>query len=794
MERSNLVWLIGRRGVGKTGTEAPESRKSGSVSLRLSGANFHRVRRGLLVGVSLSVFLGWLVVPDVVRTCRNTVVKHVGFGPVAGARAFSTLFAADEPFFWNLKAGGNGGTVVSRLDGFDLDGFSGIARARAAGASRAGSAATPLSVALSVSFLIGGFAIIDLIQSRRAVFVSPLRVAARLRRGMTRTLDRARNWGNTNAALTPIPRLARVHVSVTVVLAFGFFVGWFTAPDFVRRREASAIGSPEASSAASTRSPLQFASLLGRKRAKFAVPAPRLEEERAADPAGSLRKSLELDVRDEDLETHRETSTKVRMAALGAYPGFVDPAAQRGDATSPWGDDSSDFGSDRDGSENDRYALLTPARFGGDGGTPGGGSDGSLASAFPGEDGSGESTGESDSPLEPGSPEDSGDEPKETAGECAADDPLCLLRRQVSGLLAVPDQALVLFSPDATDEEVAAALAPSRGRIVECFSNGYCLVETPQNPDLAGTIVQLRDSPGVINAEPNYVREIAEGASDTLYPIQWSLSKIQAGGAWSAMGVTTRVRVAVLDTGFDLQHPDLKNVWTETHNALNDGQPVTGNPDHGTMVAGVLAALGDDAYGVAGANKKWADLILVKVFDNGSTTSDARIIQGIDKLPGNTRVVNLSLAGHGSPASALCSAIASKSKVLFVIAAGNQGTSEKLYPAACDSSNVLAVASTDLSDLLAPSSSRGSWVHLAAPGEGIFTDAPNSQVTMGSGTSMAAPHVAAVASMLYAKLNGSASPTDVKDAILRSVDRPPLRLDVQSGGRLNACKALGGKC
>jgi subtilisin family serine protease len=325
-------------------------------------------------------------------------------------------------------------------------------------------------------------------------------------------------------------------------------------------------------------------------------------------------------------------------------------------------------------------------------------------------------------------------------------------------------------------------------------------VEVPLDSDIPTVAKQLATRPGVLSAQPDFLREAAGIAIDPLYPLQWSLNMIKAPQAWDEMMLIggARPKVAVLDTGFDTLHPDLILVWSTTINALNDHptnrDDVSDNPDHGTKVTGALAALGDNAYGIAGVNKDWADLILVKVFGakvNGKdVTSDTLVMKGISLLPTETRVVNLSLAGAGPRPSALCDAIASRSDLLFVAAAGNNHDENPYYPAACGSENLIAVASSNSSDTLAQSSNWGLWVDLAAPGVGIWTTTPYSLFGSVDGTSMAAPHVSGVASMIFSK-TPSMSPSAVRNQIRNTVDDYK-HLEVSTGGRLNACRALGG--
>jgi len=243
----------------------------------------------------------------------------------------------------------------------------------------------------------------------------------------------------------------------------------------------------------------------------------------------------------------------------------------------------------------------------------------------------------------------------------------------------------------------------------------------------------------------------------------------------------------VLDTGFDLLHPDLVSVWRAT--AATAGLNVLTNPEHGTEVAGVLAALGDNAYGIAGVNKKWADLLLVKVFGDvpASPATDADILEGIDiGVRAGARVVNMSFGGPQYD-PLLCEAMERSMNVLFVAAAGNSGDTIPNYPAACAGANVLSVGSTNSADRIASDSSRGSWVDVAAPGVDVLTTEPGSLFTIVSGTSFAAPHVAGVASMLLAE-DPQMTAAEARSVLIESADSVALPFGTP---RLNACRALG---
>jgi len=303
---------------------------------------------------------------------------------------------------------------------------------------------------------------------------------------------------------------------------------------------------------------------------------------------------------------------------------------------------------------------------------------------------------------------------------------------------------------------------------------------------------------------------------------QWDLTAIDAQGAWALTKGSSSVVVAVIDTGVDYNHVDLSsNIWTnpgeiagngidDDHNgfvddvhgydfANNDGNPMDDN-GHGTHVAGTIAAEAN-SYGVTGVASSTSIMCLKFLSANGSGyLSDAieavnyatmmRTTYGV-----NVRVDNNSWGG-GSFSAAMQSAIQASNSagILFVAAAGNSGANNDAspqYPANYDSPNVISVAATDKNGLLASFTNYGaSTVDIAAPGVSIYSTTPNNTYSTYSGTSMATPHVSAVAALAWA-LNPNATVAQVRDAILQGADSSTsLSGKVACGGELNALKTL----
>ncbi|MEI6788417.1 MAG: S8 family serine peptidase, partial [bacterium] len=330
-------------------------------------------------------------------------------------------------------------------------------------------------------------------------------------------------------------------------------------------------------------------------------------------------------------------------------------------------------------------------------------------------------------------------------------------------------------------------------------------------------------------AEPDYiVRSQQTVPNDPQFGSLWGLynagrpgSDISAPQAWDWTTGDTQVVVAVIDTGIDYTHPDLAdNIWSNTAESANgldnDGNGYTNdvrgwnfagdnnNPmdghSHGTHCAGTIGAIGNNGTGVAGVNWRCKIMALKFLDDSGSgTDSDAadalHYVADLKRCGVNIRLTSNSWGG-GDYTTTLRDAIQENASlgILFMAAAGNSGINNDItpfYPASYTESNVIAVAATTSSDGLASFSQYGATsVDLGAPGYDILSTVPGSAYATKSGTSMATPHVAGVATLLW-NAWPEARLQDIRDAILRGTDPiPALTGKTVTGGRLNAYKAL----
>jgi serine protease len=269
----------------------------------------------------------------------------------------------------------------------------------------------------------------------------------------------------------------------------------------------------------------------------------------------------------------------------------------------------------------------------------------------------------------------------------------------------------------------------------------------------------------LISAEWNTTVSLA--ATNDPYDAQmWGLRNTRAEQVWAT--ATSPVTVAVLDTGVAV-HSDLNGQVLAGRSILGGAisTNVTDVHGHGTHVAGTIAAVANNGLGIAGVAPN-AKILPVKVLNDSGTGFLSDVASGIVYAADNgARVINLSL-GSSSNSSAMqqaCDYAASKGVVL-VAAAGNGGpTASPNFPAADPNDNVIAVAAINSSEAAASFSQTGSYVDIAAPGVGIVSTVPGNSYSTYQGTSMASPHVAAVAALAIGKSPAS-SAAEIRAAVL----------------------------
>lgn len=335
--------------------------------------------------------------------------------------------------------------------------------------------------------------------------------------------------------------------------------------------------------------------------------------------------------------------------------------------------------------------------------------------------------------------------------------------------------------------------------------------------------------------------------NDPYYKNQWYLSKIKADSAWEKISESPDMVIAVIDSGIDINHPDLKdNIWHNTREIAGNNKDddkngfaddvsgwdfVLNNPDpspkfssgwteagvsHGTMVAGIIAARGNNNQGVAGVVWK-TQIMALKVLNDKGEGKISDVIRAIDYATNNgANIINLSFVNF-TYSEAMADAIkrAHKAGVMIVAAAGNEQAAGEgynidktpIYPACYDGTfgenMVIGVVATDALDQKARFSSYGSHcVDIAAPGISFFnTVTPGSDKNdvdkyydgFWSGTSMATPLVSASLALI-AQANPELNRREIVNVLFASTDNisrlNPNYPGQLGNGRLNLNKAV----
>ncbi len=228
--------------------------------------------------------------------------------------------------------------------------------------------------------------------------------------------------------------------------------------------------------------------------------------------------------------------------------------------------------------------------------------------------------------------------------------------------------------------------------------------------------------------------------------IPWGIERIKAPLAWGT-SKGSGVRAAILDTGIQLDHPDLKNNIIGGVNTINSRKTANDDNGHGTHVAGIVAAL-DNSFGVVGVAPE-AHLYAVKVLGASGSGWLSDIIEGLEWCINNDmQIANMSF-GSSTDSRLFREAIeeTSRAGIVLVGAAGNEG-SAVIYPAAYP--EVIAVAASDSEDKIPYWSNSGPALDLTAPGVSIYSTYKGSTYRTLSGTSMASPHAAGVCALVLA--------------------------------------------
>ena len=350
--------------------------------------------------------------------------------------------------------------------------------------------------------------------------------------------------------------------------------------------------------------------------------------------------------------------------------------------------------------------------------------------------------------------------------------------------------------------------------VVHSYPNGPEQIALGQGIDPNAALISLQANSDVVYAQRDGTTHIAAIPNDPRFGQQWALSNpigpdIGATKAWNVTTGNPSTIVAVIDTGVDINHPDLAaNVWTnpapnqggyvgDIHgwNFMNGTPNVLDSNGHGSHVAGIIAAAGNNGVGVSGVD--WnAQIMPLKTIDGaGNGTVDAAVAAVYYAVQHGARVINASWDGPDyDPALNNAIAYANTQGVVFVAAAGNETANNDTtptYPASYAEPNLISVAAVDQSGNLADFSNYGpTTVGLAAPGVNILSTVPSGYAFY-SGTSMAAPFVSGAAALLVGLHPTWTAPQLVQRILSTVTPLPSLQGKTISGGMLNIAAAIG---
>src|SRR6266542_6012234 len=348
-----------------------------------------------------------------------------------------------------------------------------------------------------------------------------------------------------------------------------------------------------------------------------------------------------------------------------------------------------------------------------------------------------------------------------------------------------PRRLAITFRPGTSQATVRAVIDGAGTTLEEAIPkiNAYLVGVEPERR--AEALRSFRSSSSVASAAQDLIAEgLDTNPDDSDWPQQDGLRVVGFPKAWDVTRGSSRIVVAVIDTGVDARQPDLRGALVPGYDFVNSDTDPSDDHGHGTAVAGVIAARSNNHEGGAGICSR-CSVMPIKVLDSKGNGDDTLIAAGIVWATDHgAKVINLSLGGPGTSqelSNAL--AYATGKGVLVVAAAGNSGTTTQFFPAA--DPKAISVAATTVTDRRYSWSNFGPWVRVAAPGCNV---APILAGGYGNfcGTSSATPVVAGLVALELSAVP-TATPQQVEQAIQGAA--VPLPAIVQYG-RVDAGRTL----
>jgi thermitase len=315
------------------------------------------------------------------------------------------------------------------------------------------------------------------------------------------------------------------------------------------------------------------------------------------------------------------------------------------------------------------------------------------------------------------------------------------------------------------------------------------VVSVPTNK-ISNFLTNILDNKNVEYVEPNWKFYIDTTPNDPKWTNQWGPAKIEANIAWDTQKGDSTILVAVVDTGIYYDHSDLaENYVPLGYDWVNDDSDPDDDHGHGTHCAGIIAATINNSLGISGIAQ--ARIMAEKGFSsNGIGYEDDLANAIIHATDQGANIISCSWGGS-TDSQLIHDAVeyATNAGALVIAAAGNTGTKEKIYPAAYP--EVIAVTATNKNDKPASFTTYGDWVDLAAPGTNIYSTYLRNNYRSLSGTSMACPHVAGVAALVWSQYPTMNNEQVRSQLIYTADDLGAAGFDIYYGyGRVNARKAV----
>lgn len=343
----------------------------------------------------------------------------------------------------------------------------------------------------------------------------------------------------------------------------------------------------------------------------------------------------------------------------------------------------------------------------------------------------------------------------------------------------IPNQFLIKFKQGLSESAISSFLKKYNTRVLR--SSSSLNVRLVQSSDPA-FIEQTKAENTVEYVENNSRYSTKFTVNDPRSSDQKGIATINIAKAWDITLGDRNIIIGIVDTGVDLNHPDLVSKLVPGFNVLTDGKtPPKDDNGHGTHVAGIAAAATDNKIGIAGTAPKCM-IMPVKALDNKGDGDVLNLSIGIVwAVDHGAKVINMSLGGDNAPETlkrAIQYALIHKISVISATGNGNDqgiGLNEPTYPAALP--GVIAVGAIDTAGKVARFSNFGKWTTVVAPGEQILSTTPTYDVPgimknydFMDGTSMASPIITGVVALMLSR-NPNMSPEMIKTK-LESTAKP----------------------